>query len=242
VKGATALLARDLGVRATIDVDVYREGASEAAEAHLRHAAAMNIGDWFRFEVGPPRPIGDGSVGIRLPASAYVGNTPWAQFHVALVGADVTMTGSPEDVPPLAQVTIPDVIQRGYRAYPLVDHIADKVAAIFQRYGDQARPSTRFKDLVDLVAIVRGASVAAGPQVTALASEATRRGIALPLRFAVPDRAIWVRGYGAEAARSLLPVAHTLDEAVAVVDAFLTPLFDGSATGSWDPQAGQWRT
>lgn len=39
VKGATTLLARDIGVRATIDIDVYRDAAREVAEAELRAAA-----------------------------------------------------------------------------------------------------------------------------------------------------------------------------------------------------------
>src|SRR5437870_4315431 len=45
VKGAVALLARDLGVRASIDVDVYRAAATEVAEAELREAAERDIGD-----------------------------------------------------------------------------------------------------------------------------------------------------------------------------------------------------
>ena len=36
IKGAIALLARELGVRATNDIDVYRRVAREAAEAELR--------------------------------------------------------------------------------------------------------------------------------------------------------------------------------------------------------------
>ena len=36
VKGATALLARDIGVRATIDIDIYLPSAREVAEAELR--------------------------------------------------------------------------------------------------------------------------------------------------------------------------------------------------------------
>ena len=31
--------------------------------------------------------------------------------------------------------------QHGYRAYPLVDHVADKITAIIQRYGELAMPS-----------------------------------------------------------------------------------------------------
>lgn len=238
VKGATALLARDLGVRATVDVDVYRNVAREVAETDLREAAGRSIGDWFRFELGRSQPLADGGGGVRIPVTAFIGTTVWAQFHVDLVGADLRMTGQPEDVPPLARVAMPDVEQHGYRAYPLVDHIADKIAAILQRFGEIEAPSTRYKDLVDLVAIVNEASVAAQPQILALRSEAERRGIKLPGRFTVPDRRLWERGYAAEAGRSLLPIARTLDEALAVVGPFIDPLLDGSASGTWVPPKG----
>ncbi len=104
------------------------------------------------------------------------------------------MTGEPEDVPALARVAMPQFEQHGYRAYPLVDHIADKVAATFERYGETVAPSTRYKDLVDLVAIILEASVRANAQTAALTSEADRRGIALPDRFIVPDRGLWDAG------------------------------------------------
>jgi Nucleotidyl transferase AbiEii toxin, Type IV TA system len=239
IKGATALLARDIGVRATIDIDVYREAVRDIAEADLRRAAALDIGDWFRFEIGPPRPVVDGG-GVRLPMTALVGTTVWVQFHVDLVGADLRMTGEPEDVPPLARVVMPDVEQHGYRAYPLVDHVAAKVCAILERHGLTGAPSTRYRDLVDLVAIVRAASVEAGPQITALRSEAQRRSLQLPERFAVLDRAMWEPGYAAEANRSLLPTARTLDEAT--VTPCLDPLLGGRARDMWDPQSAQWKS
>jgi len=242
VKGATALLARDIGVRATIDIDVYREAAREVAEADLRAAAAKDIGDWFAFELGAGRSVADAAVGIRLPVTAYIGTTVWASFRVDLVGSDLRMTGEPEAVPPLARVVMPDVVQHGYRAYPLVDHVADKVAAMFELHGEMGAPSTRYRDLVDLVAIVISASVDAAPQLTALRSEADRRGITLPARFSVPDRALWEGGYAAEAGRSLLPVAHTLDDALATVTPLLDPLVDGSAAGRWDPEHRRWTT
>jgi Nucleotidyl transferase AbiEii toxin, Type IV TA system len=240
VKGAVALLARDIGVRASRDVDVYRARATDVAESELRTAAERDVGDWFRFEVGPRRPVADGAAGIRLPVTAYVGATEWEKFHVDLVGSDLRMTGQPEDVPALARVVMPDIKQGGYRAYPLVDHIADKVAATFERHGDRQTPSTRFRDLVDLVAITRGATVDATAQMAALASEARRRGLVLPNRFDVPDRKMWEEGYRAEAGRSLLPVARDLDGALAVVRPFLDPLLDGSAVGTWDHTQGTW--
>jgi hypothetical protein len=240
VKGATALLARDLGVRASIDVDVYHAGAREMVERRVREAAARDIGDWFRFEVGARQAVSDGAAGIRLPVTAHVGNTMWVAFHVDLVGADLRMTGEPESVPPLVRVGMTNVEQHGYRAYPLVDHVADKVAAMFELHGQQQRASTRFRDLVDLVSIANGASVEASAQLTALRSEANRRGITLPQRFDVPDHALWEPGYAREASRSLLPVAHTLDEALDAVRPFLDPLLDGTAVGRWDPTRRSW--
>src|ERR1035438_6344442 len=112
------------------------------------------------------------------------------------------MTGEPEDVPALALVDMADIKQGGYRAYPLVDHVADKVAATIERHGSGGMPSTRFRDLVDLVAIARGASVDATAQAAALTSEARRRGLALPDRFDVPDRQMWEEGYRAPAHNS----------------------------------------
>lgn len=239
VKGATALLARGIGVRATIDVDIYRERAREVAEAELREAASRDIGDWFRFELGPGRAVASDAA-VRVSVAAYVGTAVWASFHVDLVGSDMRMTGQPDPVPPLARVLMPDVEQHGYRAYPLVDHIADKISAIIQRYSGQDRPSTRFKDLVDLVAIITEASVVADLQITALTSEAERRGMPPPTAFDVPDRAIWERGYAAEAGRSLLTIALTLDEALSVVRPFAEPLLAETAAGRWDPKRGRW--
>lgn len=240
VKGATALLARDIGVRGSLDIDVYRNAARQQAEADLRAAAARDIGDWFRFDLGNSQIMDNATGGLRIPVTAYVGATPWAEFHVDLVGSDVRMTGVPDDVPALARVVMPDVEQHGYRAYPLVDHIADKIAAIFQRYGQTQAPSTRYRDLVDLVAITTSASVPATAQIAALHSELERRELPVPARFDVPDRALWDRGYATAAAASLLPIAHTLDDALAIVRPFAEPLFDGSAGGAWDPHSRVW--
>jgi len=240
VKGATALLARGLSVRGSLDIDVYREVASEVAEADVRRAASLDIGDWFRFEVGAKSDISDKAV--RLSITAVIGTTTWVEFRVDVVGSDLRMTGQPEDVPPIARDIIPDVTQHGYKAYPLVDHVADKVAATYERHGHAGDlPSTRYRDLVDLVAIVGGASVAADAQRAALISEFTRRGLSMPKRFDVPDHDLWLAGYAAAARESLLAKGTTLDEALAIVRPFVDPLLDGTASGSWNPQLQAWQ-
>jgi hypothetical protein len=240
VKGATALLARNLSVRGSIDVDVYREVAREVAEAELRQAADLDLGDWFRFEVGGALPAKQAASGVRLPVRAFVGATVWVEFHIDLVGSDLRMTGQPDEVPPIARVSMPNIEQHGYRAYPLPDHVADKICGILERHGDADLPSTRYRDLVDLVTIVTGASIDADDQLRALSSEVARRGLTLPRRFDVPDRELWEPGYAAEAERSFLVTSQTLDEALVVVRPFIDPLIDGTATGRWDPAGGAW--
>jgi hypothetical protein len=89
---------------------------------------------------------------------------------------------------------------------------------------------------------VTGASVPADAQKEALTSEADRRGITPPDRFVVPDRGLWESGYAAEAGRSVLPIARTLDDAIATVRPFIDALLDGSATGRWDPARREWAT
>ncbi len=241
IKGATALIARNIGVRGTIDVDIYREVLGEVAERDLRSAAALDLGDWFRFELGTAQQMENGK-GLRIPVTAFVGVTVWVEFRVDLVGSDLRMTGDAEHVPPLAQLLMPNVEQHGYRAYPLADHVADKFTAILQRYGDLQTPSTRYRDLVDIVSIVAAAKVNAAAQQKALRSEAIRRGIVLPERFDVPDRALWEGGYAAEARRSLLTMAHTLDDALAVVRPFIDALLDETAAGHWNPSTQRWES
>jgi hypothetical protein len=239
VKGATALLARDLGVRGTLDIDLYRQAAREVAEADLRRAAAADVGDWFRFEIGAGSAL---NAGLRLPVNSVIGTTTWVGFHVDLVGSGLRMTGQPEDVPPLARGAIPEVSQHGYKAYPLIDHVADKVAATYERYGETRMPSTRYRDLVDLISIVTGASVPAEGQHAALVSEFQRRRLPLPETFDVPDRRLWEAGYAAEARRSLLTTGCTLNEAIPIVRRFVHPLLNGTASGVWDRGLQEWRT
>jgi hypothetical protein len=240
VKGAVALLARDIGVRGSLDVDVYRAKAADTAEADLREAASHDLGDWFRFDVGPRRSVSDESSAVRLPVVAYIGQQEWEPFRIDLVGSDLRMIGEPDDVPPIAQLDLPELQQKGYRAYPLVDHVADKICATFELYGQSQTPSTRYRDLVDLVAIVRGASVHAEQQLRSLRSEAERRRVTLPQAFDVPDRTLWEPGYAREAGESVLAVGHTLDEALAIVRPFVNPLLQGTAGGRWDHEHGRW--
>jgi hypothetical protein len=75
----------------------------------------------------------------------------------------------------------------------------------------------------------------------AIWSEEERRRIHLPGRLVVPDIGLWSRGYAAEARRSSLPEAHSLDDAMEMVGRFLNPVLAGSARGTWHPRLRIWK-
>jgi len=239
LKGAVALLARQVSVRHSTDIDVYRSAERTMVEREMRAAAELDLGDWFRFDIGVGETLTGGTGGMRYPVTAWVGATQWATFHIDLVGTGVRMTGVPDHVPPVAGISVPGIEQPGYQAYPLVDHIADKVAAILEPHGD-GRPSTRFRDLIDLVALVVSVRVRASEQRVAVLSEIERRGLQPPERFTVPDRGLWEDGFARAARRAVESSAATLDEALAIVRPFIDPVLDGTAVGAWDPEAGEW--
>ena len=176
MKGATALLARQIAVRHTLDIDVYRAGTIAQVERDLRKAAQSDIGDWMRFELGRATRVAAGAAqAVRVTVESYIGNQLWAAFHVDLVADGIRMTATPEPVSPLTPIDLPGQQRHPWLAYPLVDHVADKTCAILERNGEAERPSTRYKDLVDPVAMTTSSTPAADQQ-RALHVESARRG------------------------------------------------------------------
>lgn len=113
IKGATALLARRVSVRHTVDIDACRRRPRCSRKSHVH--------SWHE------------AVDV---------------FQIDMVSDGIVMTGEPDEVLPLTVVADERTV---WRTYPLVDHVADKVCAIIERHD--GRPSTRYKDLVDLAAI-----------------------------------------------------------------------------------------
>lgn len=244
LKGATALLARLEGsARHTLDVDLYhRAKRLDEAEDALRAVVAADMGDYFRFTLEPGRRIAEGRATLRVPITAFLGATEFARFHVDLVSG-VVMTGEPDDVPPLVSLDLPGIMSVHYRAYPIADHIADKVCALLELHPRVGRPdqaSTRYRDLADLAVIAHTQSVDVAALRTALSSESSRRGIELPATFSAPDARGWLTGY-ARVAKDVPGLAeHDLETATVTVKRFVDPVLRGSALGSWRPDRQRW--
>lgn len=242
LKGAGNLLARLAGARYSLDLDLLFEGRLEAAAQALRAAVRRDLGDHFRFEVGPARERLRGAQGLTLPVTARVGPRLFEQFGVDLVVA-LTMTAPPEPVGPLHPIALEGLRSVPYRGYPIVDQIADKHCAILEHHGRHGElPSTRYRDLVDLVLLATTQTIDAPRLRTALTSEYEHRGLEPPGQFGVPDEGEWEAGYRRAATDAPGLEITRLDDAVATVPALLDPVLEGPTRGTWDPDARTWTT
>jgi hypothetical protein len=133
----------------------------------------------------------------------------------------------------------PGLTRPNYLIYPLVDTIADKVMAIIER--EHSRPSTRYRDLVDLILIANTQTVNADGLRRALISERFRRDVSLPSKISAPDETTWRRGYAAIATDIPEINESTLDAALRTVGAFLNPVLSNErASGTWNPANQRW--
>jgi hypothetical protein len=244
LKGAAALLARlHARARHTLDLDLYRERSGlDDAEAALRTAAALDLGDFFRFTLSPGRPVTQTGVVRRVPVVAYLGATEFASFHVDVI-VGIEMTGEPDDGLPLVAAEPLGLKSAHYRIYPLADHIADKIVAFLQRHpgvGGTGQGSTRYRDLADLAVIAHREVIAATDLRAALESEVDRRELSLPATLPIPATGSWRSGY-ARVARDVPDLAERdLDSALLTVRGFVDPVLQGTADGVWDPKRMEW--
>lgn len=240
LKGGVAMLARLPLARHSSDVDLAAQRDSPAAAlAALRDDAARDLADFFTFRLDPPRTLVQGIQGVRVPVDARLGQRLFERFSVDLVTGTV-ITGIPETAPPVPDISIPGLVRPPYRVYPLADSLADKIAGITEEHN--GRPSTRFRDLVDILLIAHERPVDAEALAAAVNSERLRRRLPSTPHLVVPDHALWRGGY-ARAAGDLpsLP-ERDLDQALALARAFLDPVLAGRrAHGTWNPTTLDWQ-
>lgn len=237
------MLARLAGdARHTRDIDLYRQEADlPAAENALRAAATTDAGDFFRFTLDPARRITQNRDTLRVPVIAYLGLQEFSRFHVDLV-TNLTMTAPPDEVPPLVPISIAGATRSTYHAYPIADHIADKICAMIETHDQsdgQSRPSSRYHDLADLATFARTTIVDARALIRALRSEATRRSLELPHKLTVPDPS-WGPGYAQVARDNPRLADRDLAQALRTAAALVDPALTMTATGTWDPVDHAW--
>lgn len=243
LKGGMGLLARVPSTRSTRDIDLYLQGLSlEKALADLRRLASTNLGDHFRFEYAGHEPTIAAEAqpytdGCRVTFNVFIGVAKKGKVQIDLA-VGVGMTGTVQTSYPSTRLDLPRLTSHRYRLFPVVDQIADKVCATMSDY--EGRPSTREKDLVDLVVFAMTQDVDGTALERAISAECGLRGMELSERFVVPPN--WGNGY----AKLSKPVPYcadyrTVDAAMMLMRAFLDPVLRGEARGmEWSPESRSW--
>lgn len=158
LKGGFALEAR-LAPRARATKDLDLALLDEFADLHEELIDALAddpAGDGFSFEIrksGEIAPDDPGNDAWRFTVRARLAGKEFASVLVDAVGNKREMAGAVEPVvvrPPVEGAGLDPVT---IATVDVAQHAAEKFHAIVRRYADD-RPSTRVKDLVDLVLMV----------------------------------------------------------------------------------------
>lgn len=241
LKGGTGMLARIPSTRATRDLDLWRTVESvDDAVADLERLASVDLGDHFTFVLSArTATLTDDTqpyaAGCRLTFEGYIGAARRDRIQVDLVVGAIA-TAPIETAQPRSALDLPRLVSYPYRLYPVVDQVADKACATMSRYG--GRPSSRQKDLVDLVVLAVTQEIDGSSLQVALRTETARRGIQPIDSFRVPSD--WGAGY-AKLARPVPHCAAYADVAAAttVVASLLDPALGGNAAGkTWRLSTG----
>ena len=243
LKGGTGVLARVASGRRTTDVDLFRANNTlDGALKELTRLASLDLGDFFRFVYTKHQSAVAGdqqthTEGYGVDFDVYIGADKKEPLHVDLVVGAI-ITDEVTITPPANRLDLPRLPSNDYRLYPIVDQIADKVCATMADYS--GRPSSREKDLVDLVIIAKTQTVSADSLKRAIDAEARARSLMPFTDLTIPTT--WGRRYAKEAKD--VPYCsdyRTVDLAGELMSTFINIVLHDEVSGkSWTPGSLVW--
>jgi hypothetical protein len=242
LKGAVALDFR-LGERArsTMDLDLHREDSEAEAMTDLIAAQTLDIGDYFSFQIERTNKLDeleDGTA-VRYRVTAQLGGRPFDRV-ILDVGFDHGIASPPDILlgpdffafAGVEPILIPTI--------PLAQHVAEKLQAYSRTYQEN-RPSSRVKDLIDLVLIAENSALEASALRSAIEMTFSNRDYhVIPAELAQPPEQ-WLTTYRALADETGLAPDIAVGHAIAA--RFLNPILSQEIPGAacWAPELGRWQ-
>lgn len=221
------------------DIDLGRDDDEEAAIEDIAAAQRLRLDDFFTFTANRTDAFDevDEFQAIRFHVRAELAERVFEQFVVD-IGFAKAATLEPDRVRTSDFLSFAGIEPLELPAIPLAQHLAEKIHAYTRSYGMAGRPSTRPKDLIDILLIADSQSLEAAAVQEALKHtfEARARQ-ALPKSLPAPPPE-WAPDYGhlAEEVGLEPNLAAAFDRAAA----FLDPVLSGETQGSWDAAVSQW--
>jgi predicted nucleotidyltransferase component of viral defense system len=241
LKGAFALEMRlGLRTRTTKDIDLGRADDEEAAAEHMHAATVVDLGDFFGFEARrtPALDAATGFQAVRYTVRADLDGRLFEQFPVDVAFSE----SSPIRAEPLSSANSLEFAEVAALQVPVISleqHVAEKLHAYTGTFGQDARESTRVKDLVDMVLIGELAEMDATSLRRALTATFERRARQpLPNDLPSPPPS-WARPYAVLAGE--VGIAIDIEAGHSAAARLLEPMLRSEASGHWDPEAQAWR-
>lgn len=253
--GGNALLIRAGGGRFTRDIDLARDISWEDPEPvkdelQLLVDAGAQL-DPFRFELGEidphsdPDSFGYGSKTAKITVTVWLGNRVFDTFVIDITNR--RHAHGPVDMLPLSPVIEHDTLLDLPRV-PVVaveNHLADKICAMYELHGrNNDQPSTRYRDLADIVRLIESSRIDAARLREVLGHEQQRRSISLPQHLHAPSPR-WASEFprAAQDFAEYRADYHQLDVSLTYAGACVNPVLSGEIiAGRWEPTSRSWQT
>ncbi|MFC9519186.1 nucleotidyl transferase AbiEii/AbiGii toxin family protein [Nocardiaceae bacterium NPDC056970] len=245
LKGGVGMMVRVPNARHSTDIDLVGRRGGDSVEALIELTKSDT--DPFRYTITPKRET-ESIEGTRLTVVASLGGRKFEEFRIDLVSYH-SLVGEVERRP--LQSVVED--KHGdfpkkagtIQLYPLADQMADKICAIHEIHGD-GHPSSRPRDLVDLLLICEHLEFQLPDVVASVAAERDRRGLTLPEAMTPPR--LWSGNWSGDdnVVHHLDLPLHAFDHAIETAgrcyDRILSHVANGTPAVSavWVPKRQSW--
>lgn len=247
LKGGQGVLARTTDARATRDIDLLvRDADIEEGVSELKRRASIDLDDYVSFQYAGCAPIKQSDeyrMGYTLKFDAYLGSKKMKTVPIDLVTDEIACE-EPEMIDPADRFEMPGIVTVPYPVYTAENAMADKLCGIIERYG--SRPSSRVKDLVDMVIYSLIVSFDNQRLSAVVRRELTVRKLSVPHEFVLPKEwgELHTKRYRVLAQQTGIPdELRKMSSGYEVARSlFSLPLNDPYRQARWDTQMRRWQS
>lgn len=245
LKGGQSVLARTIDARVTRDIDLLTtEETLSVALKELERLAKVDLDDFLVFRLSKAEPIkteDEYRDGIKVCFAVTQGPKQLQPVSIDLV-IDEVQRLEPENITPVDRLAIEGLPVFDYRVYRAECALADKLLAIIETHN--GRPSSRVKDLIDIVVYAKTCEIDGKTLSSQVSKESKARKVELPKCFFVPNS--WIENYEKPfekmaAQAKIVDVAPNFESAVELADKLYEPaLTSTNQNALWSPHALKW--
>jgi hypothetical protein len=243
LKGGVALdyRLRDRS-RSTQDLDLETANAEDRVGSLVLDATEVHLDDYFTYSVRrvPLYLADEEATTLRFRIEASIGGKRFDTVTLDVGIRDAAST-RPETVVSRDLLRFADIPPVEIPTIPLTQHLTEKLHAYSRVYAHD-RPSSRVKDLVDIVLIVTEYSFEAEPLLVQIRQTFSSRGLHdIPRKFNRPPD-FWAAGYQQMAQE--ITIDPDIDSGHRIASAFFDQVLSGTVSdlAVWDPETRCWQT